>query len=315
MFERVKLARPGLSVDARHDGRHRLERSSLQRESIPFTVALPDEGLAIVTYTWVNGNSEAGAAIALFGSAIGDRPIEARLPDRSVPVEMDFSDWRIDEFQIKQDLKFGHAEVHWHGEQAKIDFEFEGFHPPYSYASNAQGCPRYCATDRIEQSGRARGTVRIGQHVIDFDTNAHRDHSWGTRDWKAFQNYRWFNGQVGTEAAVHFWHLHALGRTEIYGYVYKDGLMAEVTKVDVDWSGDSQFRHGSARALVFDEAGRQTVVNASFFAHYPLIPDPVITLMEGAARVTIDGRHGVGWMEMGWETDYLRHIIAESRNY
>jgi hypothetical protein len=37
--------------------------------------------------------------------------------------------------------------------------------------------------------------------------------------------------------------------------------------------------------------------------------------MEGAARVTIDGQQGVGWMEMGWETDYLRHIIAQRPNY
>ena len=63
-----------------------------------------------------------------------------------------------------------------------------------------------------------------------------------------------------------------------------------------------------------DDAGRKTTVKADFFAHYPLIPDPVITLMEGAANVFLDEKKGVGWMEMGWQTDYLNHIIHKNYN-
>jgi hypothetical protein len=315
MYKKSQLARPDLAVDVKHDGRHKLGPAPLDRESIPFLVCLPDEGMALFTYTWVNKDGEAGAAIALFGPGVGPEPIQAKLPDRPVPDDMDFSDWQIEGFSMKQDLQFNKAEIYWQSPQATIDFSFEAYHPPYSYATNAKGCPPYCANDRIEQSGIARGTITIGDRVIEFNSTGHRDHSWGTRDWKAFQNYRWFQGQVSDKVSVHFWELHALGRTELLGYVFKDGLMAEVTELQADWEGDEQFLHRRADAIITDEAGRKTTLKAEFFAHYPLIPDPAITLMEGAARIWVDGEEGAGWMEMGWQTDYLQHIIKHRHNY
>src|SRR3546814_15734927 len=95
--------------------------------------------------------------------------------------------------------------------EATCDFDFEAFHSPYADGSDRRGCPAYCATDRIEQAGRAKGTLRIGDRVIAFDATGHRDHSWGTRDWVPFQHYEWFVGQVGDEIAVHFWRFRALG--------------------------------------------------------------------------------------------------------
>jgi hypothetical protein len=309
MFENAKLSRPTLSVDPVHDGRHKLRADRpLDRESIPIIVNLPEHGIAFFTYTWVNNASEAGAAIAIFGPGVGEAPIQVRLADRKVPADMDFSNWKIDDFTMKQDLKFGHAEVSWKGEGAAIDFTFDGFHPPYAYSANAEGCPAYCADDRIEQSGRVQGTLTIGDKVIEFDATGHRDHSWGTRDWTAFQNYRWFQGQAGTDCSVHFWHLHALGSTKLYGYVFKDGLMAEVTDIDFTWQHDEQFNQTRLDAVVTDEAGRRTTVEVDFFGHYPLIPHPDLVLMEGAGRALIDGREGAGWMEVAWPTSYRDHI-------
>ncbi|MEY2942256.1 MAG: hypothetical protein RLY97_270 [Pseudomonadota bacterium] len=309
MFENAKLSRPTLSVDVVHDGRHKLRSDRpLDRESIPIIVNLPDEGIAFFTYTWVNAASEAGAAIAIFGPGVGDNPIQVRLADRKVPEDMDFSDWQIESFAMKQDLKFGHAEVSWQGDGAAISFEFDGFHPPYAYSANAEGCPTYCADDRIEQSGRAKGTLTIGDRVIPFDTTGHRDHSWGTRDWVAFQNYRWFEGQVGTDCSVHFWHLHALGSTKLYGYVFKDGLMAEITDIAFTWEHDEQFKAKKLDAMLTDEAGRSTAVKAEFYGHYDLIPHPDLVLSESAGRAWVDGREGVGWMEVAWQTAYRDHV-------
>ncbi len=315
MFKHVQLARPDLAVDKCHDGRHQLGTAPLARESIPFLVCLPDEGIGLFTYTWVNKDSEAGAAIALFGPGVGPQPIQAKLTDRPVPESMNFSEWQIEGFSMQQDLEFGQAKIYWESPQATIDFTFTAFHPPYAYSSHAGGCPAYCASDRIEQSGRAQGTITIGDRVITFDATGHRDHSWGTRDWRAFQNYRWFQGQVGDQVAVHFWELHALGKTELLGYVFKDGLMAEITDLKFDWQGDEQFKHQSATATISDEAGRSTRLEADFFAHYPLLPDPCITLMEAPAKIWIDGQEGAGWLEMGWETEYLEHIVKHSANY
>ena len=309
MFDNARLSRKTLAVDPAHDGRHRLHADRpLDRESIPIIVNLPEERIAFFTYTWVNSAGEAGAVLAIFGPGIGDTPIQLKLPDRPVPEDMDFSDWTIEGFSMKQDLKFGHADVSWESEGVSLKFAFDGFHPPYAYSANAEGCPTYCADDRIEQSGRARGRLRLGDRVIDFDATGHRDHSWGTRDWIAFQNYRWFQAQAGTDCSVHFWHLHALGSTKLIGYVFKDALMAEITNLDFTWQHDEAFRQTVLDASLTDEAGRTTTVHVDFFGHYPLVPHPDLVLMEGAGRATIDGREGAGWMEVAWPTAYLDHI-------
>lgn len=328
MFDKSMLHRPGLAIDPVNDNRHKLGNKPFARESVPYVIHLPEEGIGILTYTWVNRDSVAGALMAVFGPGIGPVPIQQRIPDRPVSPEMDFSNWQIadqpnaqqnklsnekfDGLSMQQDLKFGSAHVRWQHPQATMDFTFEAYHPPYAYGSHKDGCPAYTADNRIEQSGRVKGTLTLNDRVITFDTTGHRDHSWGTRDWTAFQHYKWFQGQAGDGVSVHFWQQHALGRTTLRGYVFKDKLMAEVTAVEVDWQGDENYRQQKYSAIVTDEAGRRTTVSVDVYAHYPLIPDAGIVLNESAGRAVIDGKPGLGWLEMAWPKDYLDHIIANS---
>jgi hypothetical protein len=223
---------------------------------------------------------------------------------------MDFSDWQIEGFSMKQDLKFGTAEIRWITDTASIAFEFESFHPPYAYGSHAEGCPSYAATDRIEQSGRVKGTITLGDRVIPFDVVGHRDHSWGTRDWGAFQYYNWFQGQNEDGVSVHDWKFLVGGREHLRGYVCKDGLLAEVVDVQSKILFDDNAWHKSLTATILDDAGRTTEVHAEFYATYPLVPDPLITLREGAARATFDGKPGHGWLEVAWQPSYLAHMAA-----
>lgn len=310
MFDNSVLADPAMAIDPVHDARHRLPDVAMGRESIPYIVVLPEHGIAFFTYTWVSKDSVAGAALAVFGPGVGDKPIQQRLADRPVPRDMDFDDWRIDSFRMAQDLKFGRATIFWETPEATVDVSFEGFHPPYAYGTDPRGCPRYCATDRIEQAGRVTGTLRIGDRVITVDGTGHRDHSWGTRDWVAFQQYEWFVGQVGTETSVHFWRLNAAGKEQIRGYVFRDGLMSLVDTVKVDVDYDDQYLQTGYHADIVDQAGRATRISGTVFGTYCLVPDPVISLYESGAAVTIDGKPGVGWMECAWPTDYLNHIRA-----
>ncbi len=313
MLDTVELTRSDLTIAAENDGRHKLDPdNSQERESIPLLVNLPDAGIAFFTYTWVNSASEAGAAVCLFGPGVGPEQIMIGMGDRKVLETMDFSEWKIDNFEMEQDLSFRNAHFRFHNERIELDFTFAGAHPPYAYGATAGGCPPYCATNRIEQSGRVQGRVVIDGREVIFDTTGHRDHSWGVRDWKAMQNYRWFQGQAGPETAVHFWHLIALGETRLMGYVLQNGLMAEITAVVIDIDFDDQFLQQHLEATVTDEAGRITQVSADFYAHGVLIPAPEITLNEAAARIVIDGKPGVGWLEHAWPTDYLAHIRANS---
>lgn len=308
MFSNEQLADSRLTLDAVHDGRHKLANKPLARESIPYILVLPEDGIALFTYTWVSRDSVAGAALAIFGPGVGPEPIMQRLADRPVAADMNFDNWIIDGYSLKQDLKFDRARVHWAAPAATVDFTFEASHPPYAYGSHPRGCPSYAADDRIEQAGTAKGTLTLDGRKIEFDATAHRDHSWGTRDWLAMQHYEWFVGQVGKDIAVHFWHLQALGRTEVYGYVYKEGMLSVVTAVEVAVDFDDEYWQKRYTARITDDSGRVTVMTTEVFAHNTLSPDPSIQLRESGGRAIIDGKQGVGWMEIAWPTTYLDHI-------
>ncbi|MBF7014376.1 hypothetical protein QUC32_08270 [Novosphingobium resinovorum] len=309
-FDPAALARPAMAIDPVHDGRHALPDLPLMRESIPYCVVLPEHEIALFTYTWVDKDGMAGAAMGIWGRGLGRAPIAVRLPDRKVPDTMGFDDWRIDDFTMRQDLSFNRAEISWRSEEAEIAFTYEAFHPPYAYSTHKDGCPSYAADDRIEQSGRVSGTLRIGTRTIDFTGSGHRDHSWGRRDWDALHYYRWFQGQSGDAFSVHFWEFYALGRRQVRGYVYKDAVMAEIATLDVDWQGDSRLDQTAFQCDIVDKLGRATRVEGDVFGVFPLPAAPNFVLNEGAARLTIDGNPGGGWMEMGWPISYLEHVRA-----
>lgn len=310
MFDNASLADPAMAIDPVHDGRHVLADRPHTRESIPFIVVLPEHQIAFFTYTWVSKDSEAGAALSIFGPGVGDKPIQHRLADRPVPRDMDFDAWQIDGFSMQQDLQFNRAHLRWETPEATVEFDYESSHPPYAYGADPRGCPSYCADNRIEQSGKVSGRLTIGDRVIDFTGTGHRDHSWGRRDWVAMQQYEWFVGQVGDEISVHFWHLHALGQTEVRGYIYKDGKMALVEQVDVKVRYDDAYWQTGYSATIVDSAGRTTTIETKVFATSALIPDPAIVLRESGGTSVIDGKAGVGWMECAWPTAYLDHITT-----
>ena len=311
MFSDVRLARPNLVLDAVHDNRHMLGSEPNARESIPYIIPIPDEQIAAFTYTWVNGAGEAGAAVAIFGPGIGPDPIQMKLVDRPVPDSMDFGNWQIEGFEMKQDLAFRDASLRWTSDKATISFDFSAYHPPYAYGAHAQGCPDYTATDRIEQSGTVKGQIILPGRTIDFETTGHRDHSWGQRDWGAFQYYNWFVGQA-EGVSVHFWKFLTFGRENLRGYVFKDGLMAEITDVRTDLTFGDDLYQRRLQATVTDEAGRVTEIVVDFYASTTLVPDPRIHLREAAGRATYDGKPGVGWLEVGWPAAYLDYA-AQAR--
>lgn len=307
MFDTVKLARANLALDPVHDDRHELPHDPLGRESIPYTIHIPEQKIAAFTYTWVNQAGEAGAALALFGPGIGDKPVQQRLADRKVPDSMRFDNWQIENFSMQQDLQFKHADVRWQTPEATLEFHFEALHPPYAYGSHAGGCPAFCAVNRIEQSGRVQGRITLPDREIAFETMGHRDHSWGIRAWKTFQFYHWFEGKSADGSiVVHYWRYLALGRENIRGYVVKDGLMAEITDLKTDVQYDTQLWQQQLQTTVWDEAGRTTDVSAEFYASYPLIPAPEIELREAAASAVYDGKPGLAWLEVGWPSAYLK---------
>lgn len=303
--------RPIPVLDPRNDGRHALRDLPLERESIPYIVALPELGLATCIYTWVTRDNLAGAAFAVCGPAVGEQALIEMVDGVAVGPDLDFDNWNVGPVHLEQDLKLRTARVRAKGARIELDAVFEAMHPAYAYGFHPEGCPDYAATDRLEQAGRLRGTVKVDGKAYEFNGTGARDHSWGTRDWDHPQHWKWLHAQAG-DTAVHFWQIAAGGRTDLRGYVSRDGLMAEVAAVDVAFETDARYFQKRIRAAVRDTAGRETRVSGEYFGHFTLPPVPSCTLVEAGMRCDIDGKAGSGWTEFMWPTEYLKRLQSRA---
>lgn len=306
-------ARPIPTLDPIHDGRHVLRDRPLERESIPYVIALPEHGLATFVYTWVTRDHAAGCAFLAYGPGIGEQPIMEMVDGIAMGPEKNFDDWQVGPLHLRQDLTLKTARLTARGKRVELDARFEAIHPPYAYGFHRDGCPDWAATNRLEQSGRIQGTLKIDGKVYPFDTTCARDHSWGTRNWEVPQHWKWLHAQSSDGTCVHFWNIEARGRNELRGYVFRNGLLAEVDSVDIDWTHDAQYRHQTIDATLRDSAGRSARVKGRYFTHFALPPIPTCTLIEGAMSCEIDGQPGVGWTEVMWPTAYLEFLRNERR--
>lgn len=300
-----------VDLDPAHDGRHALRDLPLERESMPYIISLPELGIATCFYTWVTKDHVAGGLFVVCGPAAGDQPIIEHVDGVEVGPDADFDDWTVGPLHIEHSLDLLTARLVGRGERIALDATFTATHPAYSYGVDPRGCPPFAATDRLEQSGRIQGTVTVDGTVHEFDATAARDHSWGTRDWDYPQHWKWVHAQTPS-TDLHFWQIQLAGRTELRGYVVRDGRLALVTDVDVDFTVGDRYRQRTITATVTDDAGRTVELAGEYFGHFELPPVPTCTLVEGGMRVTIDGEHGAGWSEFMWPTGYLQHLQEQT---
>jgi len=299
------------TLDPINDARHRLRDLPLERESIPYVLVLPEHRICAFIYTWVNKDHLAGSIFVAYGPGIGEQPIVEAIDNVDMGPSRNFDDWKVGCVHFKQDLKLDRAEIRVDSKRAKLEARFESAHPAYAYGCHPDGCPDYAATNRLEQAGRIYGTLSIDGKSMVFDTTGARDHSWGTRDWQTPQHWKWLHAQAGPGLCVHFWQINARGRTDLRGYVFRDGNMAEVESVEIDFELDAQYRQKRIEARVRDRLGRFTSLSGEFFAHYALIPGPHTTLIEGGLQCRIEGQAGVGWAEFMWPTPYLEYLRGQ----
>lgn len=301
------------ALDPKHDGRHALEDKPLERESMPYIISLPEHGIATCFYTWVTKDHKAGALFVVTGPGVGDEPIIEAVDDIDVGPSADFDDWTVGPVHISHALDLWNARLVGTGQRIALDATFTAIHPAYAYGVDSRGCPPFAATDRLEQSGRVRGTVTVDGRTYEFDTTGARDHSWGTRDWDHAQHWKWLHAQT-QDTAVHFWQIFVAGEVELRGYVVRDGETSEVRDLDVAFTLDDQARQQTITATVTDALGRTATVTGEYFAWFHLPPVPTCTLVEGGMRAEIDGVPGSGWSEFMWTTSYLEHLREQSHS-
>jgi hypothetical protein len=311
---------PITPLDPSADRRHPLDSGRTdEREGVVWVIALPEHELALVAYSWVSSAGKAGVLALAYGPRAGGTLFE-RVDDIAVPDDQRFSDWTAGPLRFAMQepgddgSPSGSSDVHYAGDRISMDFTFEVLHAPYSYAQHPEPFPEWYADDRIEQGGRAKGTVVIDGETIEFDGFAHRDHSWGVRTWEKCSHYKWLNF-LADGTSVHVMDVQGLGRSDVRGYVHRDGDTAQIVDAVFDYDlDDEDFFHRRLVVTLTDDSGRTTtarVTSAKAEARYPV--SPTVQLLDIVGDCEIEGQEGVCYVEMGWGQEYVSvNTTAES---
>lgn len=277
------------------------------RESLAYLVPLPSLGLGVIFYTWVHAlgdgtQGRAGSAGIVFGPGAGAEPVFEVHDHIMVPDSLGFDDWRVGPARVTLSDDMMHSTVAFQGDRVSFDYAWTGVNAAFGFAANRNGCPQWLAWDRVEQGGRVEGQLTLDGVTHRLDGHAHRDHSWGMRDWGGPTHWKWWNILTDGGTAIHVMELQYFGKTTVHGYVHKDGVYATVLDLDADVELDERFMHTKVRARITDDAGRSTVVESVEAADLQWPVSPRLSIHEAAMHTTV-----VGYLECAWPPEYVQH--------
>jgi hypothetical protein len=283
------------------DLRHTLAPGPHARESLFYTVLLPEEGVMVCTYTWVGHDNRAGYLFVVTGD---DERLAFDAADDVDVGAADFDAWQVGGLSLRHADPLRTVELTVERPDVRFSATFEGMHHAFSYMDNEDGCPAFLADDRFEQSCLVRGTLKLKGRTITIDTTGHRDHSWGTRDWDTLQDWKWISAQAGAGVGVNLLMVHARGQNTVHGYVSKQGTVGPITDARVDARFDARFRQTGADVRITDATGTETAMTIERFAFFSFEAGERILLNEAGSTGTIDGAPALVHFECGWDKHY-----------
>lgn len=292
-----------------HAYRHKLPDDA--RESLAHIVLFPEQGIAGFIYPAVMGNGDAKLKAALFGRGLPE-PVTEDFEGKA-PADMNFDDFRLGPIRMAVTEPYKRVELEWNGDRIKFAGEIEMIHPAYPFSMHPGGNPPYFGDNRTEQHGRMRSKVEIDGRKFDYDGFMIRDHSWGPRIWGLNQHYKWIHATTG-ESSLHMFEMQSFGRSEIRGFLFKDGMMRHIEKVDCDYELDDGMLQRNFTMRVTDTDGRDSVINMQPFGHIKLDFDPTY-IIPAPSDVTFDGKPGVGWCEFNWNKSYFDYAQVHAGKY
>jgi hypothetical protein len=170
------------------------------------------------------------------------------------------------------------------------------------------------ADNRFEQAGRVRGVLEVAGRRIEFDRTAHRDHSWGTRDWGHPQHWKWLLAHTPSGRALNAFIWIAQGEWGFNGYVLRDGAPVAIARIDHHAEYDDGMDQTRLEAEIVDVEGQTTALTLESFGVVRMPhDDPFGTvIIEAACRATIDGEAGGGQFETHWPLRYIDHLAGKT---
>jgi hypothetical protein len=162
----------------------------------------------------------------------------------------------------------------------------------------------------IEQAGRFAGRVVIGGVELSVEGTGSRDHSWGRRDWTAYDHSHLFLARFGDDLVLHALTAVANGHLVEGGFLWRDGRAQRITGIlyAADRAGgrlrtvDLEIRTAEGERLGLRGTVERTLVVPVQIDRRPrrhLIGRPYSLLLhENFVRWEADGRVGFGVAEL-----------------
>ena len=297
-----------------------LEDHPRARESVYFNLYDPDSGLGIVCSLGRKSRGRGEAILAvrlpdgklLFGLELG----EGRRADGGLVVGGLAAGGHPPRVRVETRLAEHDADAFPPGPLAvllaprtvevRIDLAFQATTPAVDLCASVDEETRrrleVLGASHVEQSGRAEGEVTIGGRRFPFRGTGSRDHSFGRRDWDAADHWGLFAMRLGEDVAVHALAVCVRGRMVEGGFLWREGRLERVTRVEHVWESDGD-RPRAVAVEVSTDAGpslhvRGTVLSTLSVPVQParrlrrhlagrpwrLILDESFTRYEGAGR-------------------------------
>jgi hypothetical protein len=310
----VDAVRPGPTGSALRpadDLRHRPAGGAKGRDSLYFNLMLPEYDLGVLVYTWADQKGTAGRLVTVWGP--DEKPYVYDVVHGIEMGDSDFDDWYIDGLSLRHPEPLRTAEVRFDGASLTLHYDFEGTHEAFDFTRNIGGCPQWMAVNRFEQTGRAVGELRFDGGSIDFDRPAHRDHSWGRRNWRMPQHWKWVVAQTEDGGGLNLFQWVVRGELGTNGYVLRGGEPVALVDARCRATYDDDMTSRSLHATLLDERGEQTELTLDRYGHVALPVGSNTVLNEAACRATIDGAPGWGQFETQWPASYIESLIRTER--
>lgn len=283
-----------------HAYRHRLAPEG--RESLAHIFLMPEHNMAGFIYPSMLGTGQAKAMACFFGSGFPEQVVEAA--EGPIADDMNFDDWRLGPLHMEVAEPYKRVALDWSGERIKVKAHFTATHPPYPFSTHPKGNPPYFGDNRTEQHGRVIADIEIDGRAFHHEGLLIRDHSWGPRIWGLNQHYKWIHATTG-ESSMHFFEMQAFGRTELRGFLFKDGVMRHIAHVDYDFVYGDDMLQKTFQTTVTDSDGRTSFIDFKMFGMLQSSHDPKTCINTGCATLEFDGVPGVGVCEFNWNKDYF----------
>lgn len=279
--------------------RHKLTQEG--RESLAHILLMPEHNIAGYIYPTVLGTGIAKATACFYKPDSDDQIVET--VESPVSDDMGFEDWRHGPAHMQVIEPYKRVNLAWEGDRIKFKGEFTATHPAYGFSSHPLGNPPYFGDDRTEQHGRVVAELELDGKSYSHEGFLVRDHSWGPRVWGLNQHYKWVHATTG-DSSMHFFEMQSFGRTEVRGFLFRDGVIRHIKTIDYDFTYDDDMLQQTFNVTVTDDAGRKSQIAYKIFRMLKSDYDNVV-INTGCSTIDFDGVAGVGVCEFSWNKDYF----------